>query len=718
MDIERTGSRSSQALTRYRNAVLLGCTALAAFLPTLSLAQDTESSGSDTTLKPIVLQGSSNAAVLDVENDSKSIVATETTGVGKMPTDILETPASVSVITSKEVRERAADSIEQVVQYTSGVITDYYGSDDRFDYFKIRGFTPFTYRDGLVIGRTWSGIREEPYAFERVEVLKGANSTGFGVSDPGGSVNYVTKTPKSERFGEAYVTGGSFEHKEAGFDFGDNITEDDTLSYRVTGKLQRSDAEYDYSQDDENFIMGGLTWRPTDATSLTFVFDHLDRDGTPSGGGHPRGTDFDRDRFFGEPDYNYDTTNRNTYSVMFDHDFGNGLTFNSSARYSKSDTGFGYAYIYDALGAADPSDTIVDRSFFGSDRSTEQFIVDAHLIYETHFNDVDSRTLAGVEYNAFNSDGDTYYGAAPGIDWENPVYSGVPGSVPLYTTVKNDQKTTAIYLQQDLTFFDKLTASVGLRNDWLDLREDGVNAYTGPYGGESDLSEFTKRFGLSYKITEELAVYTSYAESVAPPSAGTEPTTGTQYEVGLKYRPDAFPALFTASVYDLTMENITTYEAPVYLPATVEKIRHRGIDLEAKAEITNNINLIAAYSYIDSEIVEKGGAYDGKRFAQVPEHLASVWGTYTMEGNGRRGDMTLGLGARYTGSYFFDNANTRKSEDAVVFDAAFTYKIQENTTFQLNVSNLFDEKHVANDDGGAYYYNPGRAIYATLRQTW
>ena len=104
--------------------------------------------------------------------------------------------------------------------------------------------------------------------------------------------------------------------------------------------------------------------------------------------------------------------------------------------------------------------------------------------------------------------------------------------------------------------------------------------------------------------------------------------------------------MFTASVYDLTMENITTYEAPVYLPATVEKIRHRGIDLEAKAEITNNINLIAAYSYIDSEIVEKGGAYDGKRFAQVPEHLASVWGTYTMEGNGRRGDITLGRGAR------------------------------------------------------------------------
>lgn len=714
MDIKKTGGDNARRLMRYRNVLLLGCTALVAFTPTVLRAQQAES-GSATVLETITVEGAGTFAEYD--DDAKSIVARRTTGVGKMAADILETPASVSVITAKEVQDRAANSIEKVVQYTAGVVTDYYGSDDRYDYFKIRGFTPFTYRDGLVVGRTWNGTLEEPYAFERIEVLKGANSSGFGVSDPGGSANYVTKTPKSARFGEVYATGGSFAHKETGFDFGDNLTEDDTLSYRLTGKFQRSDAEYDYSQDDENFIMGGLTWRPTDATSLTFVFDHLDRDGTPSGGGHPRGTDFDRDKFFGEPDFNYDTTNRNTYSVMFDHDFGNGLTFNSNARYSKSRGGFGYAYVFDALGAFDPADTMADRYFFANDKSTEQFIVDAHLIYEASFEKVESRTLFGAEYNKLDSESDLYYSPASPINWVNPVYSGAPGSLFLYNSTQNDQKTNAVYLQQDLTFFDRLTASVGLRNDWLDLTETNRLTATTTTG---DHSEFTKRFGLSYKITEELAVYTSYAESVAPPSTGNEPTFGEQYEVGIKYRPDAFPALFTASVYDLTMENITTYEAPVYLPATIEKIRHRGLDLEAKVELPNNVNLIAAYSYIDSKIEEPGNAngYNGNSFAQVPQHLASIWGTYTLEGNGNRGDMTFGLGARYTGSYYFDNANTRKSDDAIVFDAAFTYKVQENTTFQLNVSNLFDEKHVANDDGGAYYYNPGRAIYATLRQTW
>ncbi len=702
----------------YRDAILLGCTAFVAFAPFHVSAQEAQGAGGSTVLEAITVQGSGG------DDDERSIVATQSTAVGKMPGEILTTPASVSVITSKEIKERAASSIEEVVQYTAGVVTDFYGSDDRYDYVKIRGFSPFMYRDGLAIGRSWGGVLEEPYSFERIEVLKGANSTGFGVSDPGGAVNYVSKRPKSERFGEIYGTTGSFAHKEAGFDFGDNVTEDDTLSYRLTGKFQRSDAEYDYSQNDENFIMGGMTWRPTDATSLSFIFDHLDKDGTPSGGGHPRFTDFDREKFFGEPGYNFDETNRNTFSVMFDHDFGGGLKFNSNARYSNSKNKFGYAYIYDELGASDTSDTVVDRNFFGGDSADKQFVIDAHFLYETEFDNVESRTLAGSDFKKVDATSISYGlyrpawgGTAPGIDWQNPIFTGVPGTIPVTESKVQDQTTKAIYLQQDFVLFDKLTASVGLRNDWLNLDETNrLNSTT----KSGDYSEFSKRFGLSYKLTEELAVYTSYAESVAPPSTGVEPTTGKQYEAGVKYKPDAFPGLITASIYDLTLENITTREAPVYLESTVESVRHRGLDLEAKLEVYDNVNLIAAYSYINSEIKEPGNSNGlaGNSFAQVPEHMASIWGTYTWEGEGKRGDMTFGLGARYVGSYYFDNANTRKSDGAVVFDAAFTYAIKENTTFQLNASNIFDEKHIANDDGGAYYYNPGRAIYATLRQTW
>ncbi|WP_018900920.1 TonB-dependent siderophore receptor [Rhizobium sp. 2MFCol3.1] len=716
MDIDTTGRRSSRVSLRCRTAFLLGCTAVAALAPTLLLAQDANADGSETSLKPIVLQGSgSTQGVLNTENDSKSVVATETTGVGKMPTDILTAPASVSVITSKEIQERAAETVEQVVQYSAGVSSDFYGSDDRYDYFDIRGFVPYTYRDGLAIGRTFAGVREEPYAFERIEVLKGTSSAGFGVAEPGGSVNYVTKLPKSERFGEVYGTAGSYAHKEAGFDFGDNITEDDTLSYRLTGKFQNADAEYDYSKDNEKFLMGGVTWRPTDATSLSFVFDHLDKAGVPGSGGQPYGTDFDRSTFFGEPDYYFSNTNRNSYSLLFDHDFGDGLSFSSNARYSKSRLDFGSAYLSNTR--TDGS-FLADRYYFGSDTDNEQFVIDAHLMYEGNFDSVESRTLLGLDYNNFKSKNyGLYLPGAPPINWLDPVYSGGPSSTdPTYGT-SNDQKTTGLYLQQDLTFFDRLTVSLGLRNDWLDLGE--TDLFTDARTADTH-SEFSKRIGVSYKITDEFAAFASYGESVAPPAIGADPTTGKQYEVGVKYRPDAFPALFTASIFDLTKGNITTYDSVTYIPQTVDKVRHRGLELEAKAEVTDNIDLIAAYTYIDSRIDEPGGANDGNRLMHVPKNMASVWGTYKLEGNGARGDMTFGLGARYVGSYFTDLANTQsaKSESAVLVDASFTYKIQENTTFQLNASNLFDEKHRVHQDSGGIFYNPGRTVMATLRQSW
>src|SRR3546814_17894244 len=107
-------------------------------------------------------------------------------------------------MSEKKIEGRNAETCEGVLNYTPGIITDYYGSDDRNDYFLVRGFQASTYRDGMTLG-SMRGVREEPYAFERVEVLKGANSPLFGASDPGGSVNYVIQLPRPASFGDLSV---------------------------------------------------------------------------------------------------------------------------------------------------------------------------------------------------------------------------------------------------------------------------------------------------------------------------------------------------------------------------------------------------------------------------------------------------------------------------------------------------------------------------------
>ena len=710
---------NNRALVRQRAAVLLGCTAIIAFAPTLSVAQEAAASGNAVVLEQVVVSGGGDGVGGD--DDAGTIVAEHATVGGKIPAAILDTPASVSVVTSREFEKRDAESVEEVLQYTAGVVTDFYGSDDRFDIYKIRGFDAFTYRDGLTLGRPFGSIREEPYAFDRIEVLKGGSSTTFGVSDPGGAVNYVTKTPKRGRWGEVYVTGGSFDRKEIGFDFGDNITEDDTLSYRLTGKLKDADLYYDYSRDDTKFLQGGLTWRPDGATNFTIVFDHLHDNGVASSGGIPEGYDFDRSSFFGEPSYNYRDTDRNTVSAFFDHDFGNGLTFAANTRYSHADTGYGYAYI-----SAPPAagSTIVDRAFVGEEDTSRQFVGDARVHYETSFGSVESRTLAGIMYNEQVSDSDGIYQTAGSLDFTDPMFSGGPDLSNLFSYSTDRQETTGLYLQQELEFSEKLIATVGLRNDWIDIRNEGAyypgTAFELSTDAEGDFSEFTKRFGLTYKFTPEVSTYASYAESVVPAGDLTAKVErGEQYELGVKYQPTAFPALFTASIYDLRKTDITVVNPVTLLPSTIGEVQVRGIDLEAKAELPQNFSFTAAYSYLDAEITENGvGGNEGNRPQLVPEHIASLWLDYTLQGEGKRGDLTVGGGARYIGSYFLNDTNVSSTDGNIIFDAALNYEVVENTSLQLNVNNIFDEKHVAYGGFGADFYNAGRSISATLKKTW
>ncbi|SPJ24081.1 TonB-dependent siderophore receptor [Palleronia abyssalis] len=651
--------------------------------------------------------------VLDVSTgaDDQTIVAREISAGGKITGDILDIPATVSVVTSAEIEQRNAESIEEVLSYTAGVVTDSYGADDRFDYFSIRGFNAYTYRDGLTLGANFGGIREEPFAFERVEVFKGANSTLFGVSDPGGSVNYVTKTPRGERFGSAYGSIGSFDTREVGLDFGDTLTKDGSLSYRVTGLVRDGEREYPFSRNDEVFVMGGLSWQPTAQSELTFVLDHLDRDDVPGSGGFPIGYDFDRtDTFFGEPDYNYRGTERTTATLIGRHEFGNGLSLGGTARFSDGADDFGYAYV------SGQTDTEANRSFFVSDSEEEVAIADIHLGYDAQIGGIDSSTLVGFEASRSESANKRYFGAAPSISIGNPVYTGAPDSVPLFADGETERSGQALYLQQELDWSDRVIASFGLRHDWIDITDTNMLSGT---TATNDISATTGRFGLTYKPTPDLSLFASYAESVIPAGTGVEPEEGEQIELGAKWRPMGGGTLLSAAVYDLSKTNITRTNPVTNLPEPIGEIRVRGVDLEAKAEL-GAFDLTAAYSYLDPEITENGTAgNEGNQPARVPNHLGSIWANYTLAGSGGRGDMTFGLGARYSGSYFYDDANIAGESDSfVAVDAAYSYALSESTELAINAKNLLDEKHVAYGGFYADFYSPGRELEATIRHSW
>lgn len=685
-------------------------------MATLSVAPATAQSSTD--LEPIVVETGTG------DNPAKSIVSGSAQSSSKSDTPILKSANSVSVVTEKEIETRAAQSMQAVVSYTSGVSVDEFGSDDRYDYYRIRGFDQTalgTYRDGLParIPAWYTAARLEPYGLERVEVLKGSTSTLFGLNGPGGLINAVTKKPTKTPFGEVYTTLGTDNHFETGLDIGGPFSPDSPWAYRITVKGQKADGSYDYSKDDRLYVAPALTYSPDDTTSLTLLTDYSKRNGAPARG-IPQGVNIDIDTFLGEPDYNKFNTTQGDVGYEFMHRFDNGVTFRQNARYSHTD--LDYQEVYGAT--ADPT---ADRTSFGADGSSNRFAIDNQLQYDRDIGSARNKLLVGSDFTYDNTREDIVYGTAGPIDITNPTYCGLSCVHPApYVNWKVKQSALGIYAQDELTLFDKLTLTGGLRYDYVDSTADYLDSGTSDHSTENAL---TKRLGANYLLTPELSAYANYSESFQPlvaPSANgyavggsLKAQEGRQYEVGLKFKPEDFKGLFTLAFFDLTQTNVPSWNDAHTVQRQIGEVRVRGVELEGKFEVFDRLNATLAYSYWDGEITGDGdGSLVGNTPERVPQHIASAWLDYTIPGTGKLGDLTLGAGARYVGSTYGDAANTVKIGSHVVFDAMAAYKVTDNVTLQVNATNLFDEKYVATSYYGTDFYGDGRAVFGTLKYNW
>ncbi|WP_313196033.1 TonB-dependent siderophore receptor [Shinella zoogloeoides] len=696
-------------------------------------------SDGSTSLETITVDGQSESAWGPVNG----LVAERSATGTKTDTAIIDTPASISVVGETEVERRGVKNLDQALAYTSGVTTNDYGADNRYDFFTIRGFDETgkgVYRDGLQMRtNNFMGSRMEPYGMQRIEVLKGSTSTLYGLNAPGGLVNMVTKRPQDHKFGEVYTTFGE-DHAETGTDFGGPLDENGNWSYRITAKWQDADEGPDWARDDRLYIAPAVTWNPTDATTLTFLFDYNKRNGS-NRYGIPVGSGIDSETFLGEPEFEKNDTVEKNIGYVFEHDFENGLIFRSNARYTHLDLSHESVY----FGASAPPQTRLMT--MAVDGELDRFVIDNNIQYDASFGRFDSRTLLGMDYSW--TDGSEYRedGVLPGLgpDLAHPVYCGracisvgglfTQNPFVLNSVTTGTERTVGTYVQEELTLDDRWILTLGARYDNAQSDALSVNntvfGIPVSFGDTIENHALTKRAGLTFKATENLSLYGSYSESFVPvaPIVGSsgfikppKPMEGTLYEAGVKYRPDGMDALFTAAVFDLTQSNVPYAVSPTARDQ-IGEIAVRGVELEGKAALTDRLNLTLAYTFLDSEIVREGsGANNGNRTQFIPEHMGALWLDYTIPGNETFGDVTLGVGARFVGSRFADNANTVKLNSYTVFDAALNYRITESATLAVNVTNLFDREYISHvetwSNPDTAFYGDRRAVKATLKYTW
>lgn len=702
----------------------------------------------------------------------RGIVAHRTGTGSKTDSSLLETPQSITVVTREQMTTQAVRSVAEALRYEPGVVAES-RVGDRFDNVFIRGFGGFGananylhFWDGLRVPRgvSYAMPSIDPYLLERVEVLRGPASVLYGQNNLGGMVNLISKTPSATPQGEVFTRFGDHNRIEGGFDVSGPVKQDGQLLYRLIGLGRKADTDVNYTTTEREFIAPMITWRPTIDTTFTVRAVH-DRGPSsyqpnwlPALGTlqiNPNGQ-IPRNFFAGNPNYNtYDRT-QDSIAYEFEHHFDETWAVRQNFRYMNvssdfkalSVTGFGAA---GSCGAGTPANLCIARTSTHYVETLQAAAIDNQAEAKFTTGWLQHTVLMGVDFQ--KSTADATFGnntTATYVNYLNPNYGTV--AVPALTTqTLQDREQTGIYLQDQIRL-GNLAAVIGVRNDWANATSDTRTIASGVYTNRSHPSDSatTWRTGLTYLFDNGLAPYVSYSTSFEP-TIGTDytgaafvPTTGEQYEAGLKYQPVGYNGFFMLSLYDITQNNVLTMDTahlfasyPLCTQSGLNcqiqqgQVRSKGVEFSAKLTPIPGLDIIAAVSHNDIEItkstqVVSGISIQGKTPVGAPANTASLWADYTLQ-SGQMAGFGFGGGVRYVGESFGDNINSMAMivPAYVLADAMLHYDLYglspqlKGWKLALNVTNLFDKTYVsACASATQCFYGNGRSTMGTIRYQW
>lgn len=676
-----------------------------------------------TALDPVVLEGAGSP----VAGGTGYLAAATATGL-KSGAPLSEVPQTVNTVTAQEIRDRDPVQIEDALAYVPGVIVSPWGVDDRYDQFVIRGFDVGVYgifRDGLINkGQSFTGFKIDPFMVQRIDVLKGPASVLYGSNDAAGVVNIITKRPEFEPFTEARLSYGSHDTVELGLDTGGSNA-GRTLAWRFTGLTREGANAAESSQDDRDLLAFSLTWAPTDRTSVTFL-THWQQDNlTPNSFMPVAGEDYDPadgllpDAFVNaQHPWNRFATEQASFGWQAEHAFSDSLKLRQSFRHARQTTDYRHLY-FNGMILPDytPSADNLNYAAFTVDEEAQYTALDNQLEYKSGFAGGENTLTVGADLSRQRKDGVMGWDNSYNIPLTDPGYDFPVSQPGPYVDSRTTVIEKGLYLQDHLTFESGATLTAGLRRSWIE--NETADRLAGSTSLQKD-NVTTGMLGGTWDLGNGFVPYASYAESftvnIGSTFAGEQfaPTEGSQVELGLRYMPEGSALQFGAALFDITKTNVLTAD-PLNAGFSVQtgEVRHRGLELEARGQLTEQLSLIAGYTFIDAEITASNDGVAGNSPSLVPQHQASIWADYAF--GGRIEGLSLGAGLRYVGQTWADNANSRKVDAYTLADLNLRYE-GDGYAAALGVTNLFDEDYYATCSavGWGCAAGEGREVTLTL----
>jgi len=426
------------------------------------------------------------------ESSIEEIIVTAT----KTEKTLQEVPVAVSVVSADTIEKANIIDILDLKAVVPSLDTRQRSTSTQSTFF-IRGFGNGDYNqgiepsvavfiDGVYRSKMQSQISDLPL-IERIEVLRGPQSTLFGKNATAGVINVVTKKPSFDKSSFISTTFGNFNSKIAKIYSTGPISE--TAAYSLYASFNKSDGHSDNmttgndvnNRDRSNF-RGEILLQPSDDLSVRITADYDQYDETccavgsaaygvanqivaPMGGAVIPNNPFTQKVFF---DFDPNTSGDNTgLSAHVKYNF-NDMVFESISSTRNSYMDNVQDVDFDGAPVVNPSPITQDL-----DQITQEF-----RLYSD--NDSDLNWLIGAHYYKEEMDYEEsiYYGPGfrgyigaflppgsfAGLEAAFGLPSGTvfPAGAGNTETATQDNTSTSIFMQADYNITDKLNILVGV----------------------------------------------------------------------------------------------------------------------------------------------------------------------------------------------------------------------------------------------------------------
>lgn len=623
----------------------------------------------------------------------------------KTEIDLLDLGQSVSTITQETIEEQGLQRLNEVAPFAAGV-----NEFSVYNDITIRGFRSFD--DRRVNGmRTYNNFWTQAAIahLERVEVIKGPGAATFGDASPGGVINLVTKKPLPVAFREVALGIGSFDERTASLDLTGPIDERGSLLYRFNVGYEDSGSFRNQVFNDTFTVAPSVSWLPRPGTRVNLDVVYTDAE-TVLDRGQPNVLGGDSlgivppEVSVTQPGDGIDTEDL-SINVTLDQDLSARWAFTLSHMFHDYDEHL----IEHRTSNRYISDTQLILAYNDRDAAAEVNATTAYLTGEFDLGATRHRLVMGVDHTTRDDVLDQVAAVGVGIfDVLDPEYFRRdvdsydlqrPGWAPFET--KFD--ITGYYVH-DLVEWNDWVFLAGLRFDDF----ESVSLSNGQPSPEDSDSQLSPRFSVTRRLGGERSVYASWITGFEPVTGFTEinggpfdPSDSELFEIGYKQRAFNDQLLVTASLYEITKNNIVVYANDLNNPDLYYQRgqeRSRGFEFEAKGRIGDRLRVIANYAYNDAEVTEDPDPdLVGTRLVNAPEHMATLWTRYDL-GNG------FGIGG---GIIYVSERETFEPDlqlpSYTLFNAGLYYSVGDVRVSLLG-RNLSDREHWT---GG---YNFGRVF--------